>query len=259
MRLHNKQFVMLSGLPRTGSTLLSAILSQNPNIHAEGNSALCTLMWDLQVSFQGSALEQIKANNRERTQDSIISELPYLYYKDVTSNIILDKCRGWTFPENVEMIDRYISKDIKILVMHRSIKDIVKSFVRLRVENNITGDLLADLLTPGKGPILTSFSGILNGRKKYKDIFLDIYYNNLLDDFENTINRIYKFCNWEPFSHDPFNIEQKHKENDDFYGLKGFHDIRSKLSRRENIIILPKEVEHYCDMLDNMIKAAIEE
>ena len=41
---------MLSGLPRTGSTLLSAILYQNPKIHAEGNSGLCQLMWDLEVS-----------------------------------------------------------------------------------------------------------------------------------------------------------------------------------------------------------------
>jgi len=44
------QFVCLSGLPRSGSTLLSAILSQNPLIHAEGNSAVCQLMWDMQMS-----------------------------------------------------------------------------------------------------------------------------------------------------------------------------------------------------------------
>ena len=34
------QFVCLAGMPRAGSTLLAAILSQNPQIHTEGNSPM---------------------------------------------------------------------------------------------------------------------------------------------------------------------------------------------------------------------------
>ena len=60
-----EQFVCLSGLPRSGSTLLTAILSQNPLIHAEGNSAVCQLMWDLHQSGLTTAKEQLKANGRE--------------------------------------------------------------------------------------------------------------------------------------------------------------------------------------------------
>ncbi len=44
---NKKNFYFISGLPRTGSTLLSSILYQNPLIHTEGNSALCQLMWDI--------------------------------------------------------------------------------------------------------------------------------------------------------------------------------------------------------------------
>ena len=57
-----KQFVFLSGLPRTGSTLLSAILSQNPKIYSEGNSAVCQLMYDMQQSCIHKAKEQLIAN-----------------------------------------------------------------------------------------------------------------------------------------------------------------------------------------------------
>jgi hypothetical protein len=63
-----KNFVMMCGLPRTGSTLLSSILNQNPLIHAEGNSAVCQLMWDMEVSCNTSGQEQIKANKRENTR-----------------------------------------------------------------------------------------------------------------------------------------------------------------------------------------------
>ena len=58
------KFVALSGLPRSGSTLLSSILSQNINIHAEGNSAICQLMWDAQCSVLGTANQQLIASNK---------------------------------------------------------------------------------------------------------------------------------------------------------------------------------------------------
>ena len=74
------EFVCLSGLPRTGSTLLSAILCQNPKIHAEGNSAVCQIMWDTYCSCVNNAKEQLLANNRETTIYDIVSSIPALYY-----------------------------------------------------------------------------------------------------------------------------------------------------------------------------------
>jgi hypothetical protein len=78
-----KQFVCLSGLPRTGSTLLSAILGQNPKIHAEGNSAVCQLMWDMYCSCTQNAKEQLLANNRSHTMMNLIKSIPQVYYKDI--------------------------------------------------------------------------------------------------------------------------------------------------------------------------------
>jgi hypothetical protein len=75
-----KQFVCLSGLPRSGSTLLSAILSQNPKIHAEGNYAVCQFMWDIQYSYLTKAKEQMIANNRLLTVYDLDSSVPDIYY-----------------------------------------------------------------------------------------------------------------------------------------------------------------------------------
>jgi sulfotransferase len=39
------QFVAVTGLPRSGSTLVCQLLSQHPDIHCEGNSsALCNVL-----------------------------------------------------------------------------------------------------------------------------------------------------------------------------------------------------------------------
>ena len=124
----SKKFIGLSGLPRSGSTLLSSILSQNTNIHAEGNSALCQLMWDLQQSCRGLANEQLVVTNRLTTEKDVVSALPYQYYKDVKASIIIDKCRSWTHPLNVEMLYRYFDHKPKIIVLVRPILEIVRSF-----------------------------------------------------------------------------------------------------------------------------------
>ena len=105
-----QQFVCLSGLPRSGSTLLSALLSQNPTIHAEGNSAVCQLMWDMYESCTNKASEQLKANNRHATIRDLISQLPQIYYKNIPKEkqIVVDKCRSWTIPINIALLKEYI-------------------------------------------------------------------------------------------------------------------------------------------------------
>ena len=128
-------FIALSGLPRTGSTLLSAILDQNPEIHAEGNSAVCQLMWDMQVSCETVASEQLTANNRQATQDSLVSAIPAIYYRNTKATHIVDKCRSWTLPANMDMLKRYVRDDPKVIVLTRPIDEIVQSFVELRKAN----------------------------------------------------------------------------------------------------------------------------
>ena len=107
------QFVCLSGLPRSGSTLLSAILSQNPLIHAEGNSAVCQLMWDIQKTCCTTASEQLKANMRFQTVFDLISSVPRIYYKNITEKIVVDKCRSWTIEANYNLLSQFIDKNIK--------------------------------------------------------------------------------------------------------------------------------------------------
>jgi sulfotransferase len=225
-------FVALSGLPRTGSTLLSAILSQNPEIHAEGNSAVCQLMWDMQQSCEGLASEQLIANGRQADQDALVSSIPAIYYREVKAMHIVDKCRSWTLPANMAMLRRYITDDPKVIVLTRPVEEIVKSFVRLREANGWTGDLEADLLEPGSEPIMRSLSGVTLARESNKGEFLFIEYSDLVADTRGVLDSIYEFCKWEPFTHNLDSIVNNHPEDDSVYGLLGMHEVRSKIAIR---------------------------
>ena len=250
-----KQFVCLSGLPRTGSTLLSAILCQNPEIHAEGNSALCQIMWDTQHSCLTSSKEQLEASNRYHTMYDIITKIPELYYKNIKESIIVDKCRSWTIEANIEMLKRYISKDFKIIVMERSVVEIVKSFAKLYKSNNtFPKNYEEKLIEPGSEPIMRSLAGINWAKKNNQNNnFLFISYNELVNNSEVTIKKIYDFCGWKYFKHDFTNIVVKYPENDNVYKLHGQHTIRPTIEKKENKIVLSKELEAKCLMIDKLM------
>lgn len=249
-----KKFIGLSGLPRSGSTLLSSILSQNTDIHAEGNSAICQIMWDLEQSFNINCKEQLEATNRQQTQFNIISEIPCIYYKDISKRIIVDKCRSWTLPANLFLMQKYITENIKIIVLERPLIEVVKSFVNLRKQNNWEGDLEERLLDEGSEPIVRSLYGVKWAKENNKNnTFLFIKYNDLVNNTKEIINKIYKFIDEPIFEHDLNNIINKYAENDKVYNLIGQHDIRPKISQRQINIELSQETINKCQKLEQLL------
>lgn len=244
-----KNFIGLSGLPRTGSTLLSAILSQNPEIHAEGNSAVCQLMWDMQCSVYGSANQQLIASDRLDTGIELIKNIPNIYYKDVTASTVIDKCRSWTLPDNMAMLNRYFEHKPKVLVLERPLIEIVRSFVALRQANNYQGDPEEGLLDTWSEPIMRSYEGVKWAKANNNGEFLFIQYDDLLNNTKSTINKIYEFCGLESFEHDFNNIVNKHPENDEVYGMLGQHDIRPTINKRDLNVKLSKEMIAKCKSL----------
>ena len=54
-----KTYHLLAGLPRSGNTLLSAILNQNPDIYSSPLSPITGMLWDFDQGHHGLALWHI--------------------------------------------------------------------------------------------------------------------------------------------------------------------------------------------------------
>lgn len=234
----------LSGLPRTGSTLLTSILSQNPKLHTQGNSALCQLMWDMQVSCWNT--EQMK--DSPEVADRLLTGIPEIFYKDVDKHII-DKCRSWTLPANLELINKYITETPKVIVMLRPIVDIVKSFVFIRTMNGWTNPE-EGLLDEGSEPIMRSLEGVKNSKSVNSGEFAYYWYDDLVAQPETVINSMYEFCGWDKFEHQYFNIQNLSPEKDDVLNLIGLHDIRPELWRRSVDVVLSDKLHEKATALD---------
>lgn len=226
-------FTALSGLPRTGSTLLSAILGQNPEVHSEGQSAVCQLMWDMQVSCETDlSRHAMEANWRDTTQDDLIRAIPAIYYKNVNASHIVDKSRSWTLPPNVDMIRRYIRDDPKIIVMVRPVEDVVRSYVDLRLRNGWEGDPESDLWEPNTEPLTRPLLGVEYARENNSGEYLFVEYDDLVDSPKEVIEGIYEFCGWEPFDHWFTGIVNPYPQKDSVWNAPGLHDVRSEIGRR---------------------------
>ena len=140
-----------------------------------------------------------------------------------------------------------------MIILERSVTEIVKSFGKLFKKNN-SPLTVENLLVPMSEPIMRSIAG-LEWAKKHNENnnFLFINYNDLINDTKGSIDKIYEFCGWEPFTHDFTNITNNHPENDDVYGLLGQHTVRSKIEKLENNIKLPEDVYKKCITIDKLL------
>lgn len=245
-----KKFFFLSGLPRSGSTLLSTLVSQNTDFHAEGNSALCQMMWDMQQSCRTTAHEQLAANGRfEKMQGMVCATLPYMYYEGVKNKYVLDKCRSWTLPGNMQMVSDYITKEPKVIVLVRPIEDIVRSFMQLRIDNGQDNIKPEDMLADWSEPIMRSYNGVMHAKENNDGRFLFVDYDALVSDSDKQLARVYEFLDLPVFLHLFEGIENKHPENDMVYGLLGQHDVRPEVKKRKLAYELTTEVAVLCKEL----------
>jgi hypothetical protein len=230
----------LSGTPRSSSTVLRAILAQNPDIYAGPNSPLCPLMWDTFMACEMN--QQLSTSDRMDFTYELTSAVPRLYYKDVDRPIILDKSRGWTQPFNMSLILQYITDKPKIIVLTRPTEEIIDSFHRLWRKNGLAeGDpdftSREDLLRPGSDPVMSAVEGVESARMSSSGQYLFVEYEDFIEHPFAVLDRIYKFCEWPSFDgHHITNIVDKYPETDFADRNRGAHEVRSILSYGEVLV-----------------------
>jgi sulfotransferase len=252
-----KTFYFMSGLPRSGSTLLTALLNQNPEVHASTNSPLLdTIHYTEEYLLYQS--EQYKATPNPEGAHKVLSSIPDNYYFNIPQNIIIDKSRGWV--NEIQHIQDYITKEPKIICPVRDIQDIISSFLNLVYHSKTTSfidealiangieinnDNRTDYLMSPQGIIGQSYHALseafCKGNNKY---LLLVEYDNLVNKPQQELNRIYDFLELSKFTHTFENIKPKCDENDEVYGLENMHTVRNKVEKihRDNTKFLSKYV-----------------
>ena len=259
MANEQRKYYFMAGLPRSGSTLLSSILNQNPRFYSGPSSPVVPTMVAIESSL--SQDELYLAFPKQQQALMIIANVLPQFYSDVDKPVIFDKNRSWV--NRLNYISGYFGLEPKILCPVRGIDEILASFIAMQRRNTysnnnskinfidemliksnipLTDENRCDLLShPQFGILGQSYNGIrqvlMEGREKALHL---IEYDDLLDNPDETMRKIYDYLEEEPFSHDFKKIENIHRENDEqVYGMKDMHEVRPALGRRG---IDPKQI-----------------
>jgi sulfotransferase len=247
-----RKFYFLSGLPRSGSTLLSSILNQNPEVYSGPNSPMCGMMFNLERSIIAS--EQYNAYPTPHVIPATVCGVLENFYSDKSEKYIIDKSREWSIKEHFEVLLRNLSYDPKVILTVRDINEILASFMHLVHENpqsvsfidqEIQGrqefnyyrhpdEIRCDHLMRPKGLIDNALYGIAYAMlEENRQYFHLVEYNDLVSKPEETLSGIYEFLGLEKFEHNFNNIINIAPEDDKIYGLSGMHDVRPSISHRK--------------------------
>nr|MBF0223319.1 sulfotransferase [Desulfobulbaceae bacterium] len=265
-----KQLYFLSGIPRSGSTVLANILNQHPDIYVSPTSGLLDLIFfseqNLQKLEKAYVIDPIQKKN-------IIQSTIDSYYAHRNETIILDKHRGW--PRNLPAIARYVP-NLKIVINYRPIAEAVTSMIKLMKKNekkykkraNPVDDFLRsknlEINTQNrahaifhqlwKEPYENMLFG-MNYEKKHlqsgkEKIFHYVNYDDLINDPGKVLSGIVMFLSADgQFTFNFNKIANNLKENDSTYwNMPGLHDVRSSLTKQSwdpDKVLGPELTKHF--------------
>jgi sulfotransferase len=246
-----RSFHFISGLPRSGSTLLSGILLQNPRFHAGMTSpvgSLCTAVLG-QVSA-GSEFAPVVGRDKRK---ALLRGLFDTYYADVDKKLIFDTNRSWC--ARLPLI-RDLFPQAKVIACVRNVAWIMDSFERMYRANPYEHTRLFGT-AGGRGTVYSRLEGLAqhdqtvgHAWSALREAFYGEHASSLLlIDYElltrapgKVLPLVYDFLGEPQFAHDFENVEYDAEEFDQQLGAPGLHKVRAQVAFTPRPTVIPPDL-----------------
>jgi sulfotransferase len=245
-----KEYYFISGLPRSGSTLLSGILKQNPEFYADIASPVLGIVSGT-IDFLTGCENNFNIDEKQR--ESILQHIFEGYYSNIDRPVVFDSSRAWT---SKTPLLQNLFPQTKILCCVRDIRWVLDSFERIAAKNPYYTNTLIDaeanqsvttrcdfLMDPTKaGQVIKSWFWVKEGLAMNPSMIYVVEYNSLCKKPEQTMREIYDFIGKPYYNHDFDNVEYSNELFDLRCNLKDLHTVKRKVEYVERKTILPEEV-----------------
>lgn len=265
--MQREKIFFMAGLPRSGSTLLGALLNQNPRIHTEPASPVMDFVMSVHKTVEKN--EHYSAYPKQKSVFAVIQSMFSAYYWDSPKPVIFDKNRGW--PGQIKGLEQCVVPRAKIVCPVRNIDEVLASLLKiannnpfnpktgrlnfidhslLLINKPINDETRCEMIMSDVGMIGQCMGAMQDAIKKgYRDRLHFVEYDDLVSDPQHTLGKLYEFLGEEPFEHDFSNIRNTHREKDDeVFSVPDLHKVGSKIqrSRTEPKDILPEKFYTEC-------------
>lgn len=233
----------LSGLPRSGSTLLGSLIGQNPDFTVTPTSPILDLLCGANGLLD--MVNKTYTFDYQKKSAQIYKSLIQGWYSDVETKYVLDKHRG--YPKNIVPLQMFFDPNPKILCTNRPIADVIASYITL-IEKNKDPDNFVDvelrkaniqINTASRAKMLWEnfisdpYNSLQHGIKNARNNLYIIEYDKLVAEPDETMNAIYDFLKIEKYENHKFKNIHNYcaEEKDAAWGLKNLHNIRQVLQK----------------------------
>jgi sulfotransferase len=242
-----KQYYFISGLPRSGSTLLSAILLQNPEFYADIASKVSSIV--------NSTIEIISNSNQDAIIDkvqrkNIVHGIFNGYYQNIDKPIVFDSGKEWT---SRTFLLKELFPYTKILCCVRDIVSILNSFEIIFSKNPLYRNKLIknncdvysrcrELMDEENGIVRVPLLYLKEGYAANSEMIMTIEYKKLCEEPEKTMRMVYEFLEKPYFNHNFDCIDYSNENFDSRCNVKNLHTVRKKVEYHLPKNILPEDI-----------------
>ena len=245
-------FHFISGLPRSGSTLLAALLRQNPRFHAGMTSPVGTLFTGMLGQF--SAGSEYAPVTDDATRRRLLRGLFDSYYAGVSGkDVIFDTNRMWSakLPALLDLFPQ-----TKLIACVRNVAWVMDSLERAFRANPYENTRLfnddsernsvysrVETLAQRNRLVGSSWSALKEAYYGAQaDSLLVVDYDLLAQAPEKVLRLIYQFIGEPWFGHDFDNVQYDAPEFDEALGLSGLHRVRARVAVEPRRTVLPPDL-----------------
>ncbi|WP_114240434.1 sulfotransferase [Dyella sp. C9] len=246
----------ISGLPRSGSTLLSALLRQNPRFHAGMSGPVAGLLGVLSGEMSQRNEYSLFISNEQRAR--ILRGLVDNYYgAEIAGEVIFDTNRSWCarLPAISELFP-----ESRVIACVRDIAWVIDSIERLVQRNALLPSPIFNyahgstvytrtaMLQNAEGLVGYAFDALKEGFfGPHADRLMLVQYDSLCSNPARVMDAVYDFIGEPRFAHDYDNVVFDAAEFDQRTGTPGLHHVRGKVSHEARPTILPPDIFHRFD------------
>ena len=236
-----KRLHAIAGLPRSGSTALGAILSQNPAFYVSPTSLLCHTIDTIRKGYSGSPefKAMLARGEGEARLEKAIRAFVRGWYP--MPKVIFDKGRGWG---HNALVLKKLFPSSKIILCVRDLRAIFGNIEKHEAKSPLLTTATtpveqtqydrADKMFSSQGLVGMPLNGIEDAlRKRHSHVYI-CQYEPFVEDPEKTIHDIYGFLGEKKFKHDFKNIPEETEDSGVYDALllnKFPHKVRKEVKK----------------------------
>ena len=216
-----------SATPRSGSTLLNALLNQRPDVYMPFNSPFIELLWRNYNFWDDPEYNNPVPLEIKNARNNYCLEIANSFFKQCTDKkYVIDKHWMWIVSANRSMYEDLYNKKLPVIYIHRSYDDIVESYKRV-LKQGIKGKIAH---IDNVDSIINLLNKVYLNQQRYiennPDNIVFIEYNDWCNKTKEMLKYIEVELGLEAYSYDLKNPSIDTKYIDKLMGNDKLHVLR---------------------------------